>query len=75
MSNGGWAMKNKLLIMLVALVVIIGLLFLAAYSGSMAKEKKRPTAIPSISIDPYRIPLPIMEHNVKVAIRLPIKAK
>lgn len=70
-------MKRKLLIILLALVVIIGLLFLAAYSGSMAKtkEKKRPTAIPSISIDPYRIPLPIMEHYVKVAIKAPLKAK
>ncbi len=69
-------MKRKLLIMLIVLAVIIGILFLAAYSGSTAKmkEKKRPTAIPSISIDPYRIPLPIMEHNVKVAIKVPIKA-
>ncbi len=70
-------MKRKFLIILLALTVIIGLLFLAAYSGTMAKEKekKRPTAIPSISIDPYRIPLPIMEHYATAAVKEPLKAK
>jgi len=68
-------MKRTLLIMLIVLAVITGLVFLAAYTGSTAKMKeKRPTAIPSISIDPYRIPLPIMEHNVEVAVKAPVRA-
>lgn len=70
-------MKRKLLVILLALTVIIGLLFLAAYSGSMekTKDKKKPTAIPSISIDPYRIPLPIMEHYTPAIVKVPFMAK
>lgn len=70
-------MKRKFIIMLIAFAIVLGLLLLVAYSGSVAdtKQKKKATAIPSVSINPYRIPLPIMEHGITIAIRMPFRAK
>jgi hypothetical protein len=74
-SYRGWAMKRKLLILLLSIAVVLGLLFLAATSspGEGTKPTKKITAIPSISINPYQIPLPIMDLGVKIFIPMPFK--
>jgi len=49
----------------------------ASSAGSLPdlKQKKKPSPKPSVSIDPYQIPLPQMGHSVRIAMRLPSRVK
>jgi hypothetical protein len=70
-------MKRKLLFVIIVLAISFALLYVTVHNGGtldiMQKKKASPT--PDVTIEPYRLPLPIMNAYAMGTVKLPFPYK
>jgi TM2 domain-containing membrane protein YozV len=77
LSDGGWAIKRKLLFLIIVLAISFALLYVTFHNGGALdiKQKKKASPTPDVTIEPYRLPLPIMDACAMGTVKIPFPYK